>query len=68
MALCASYSPDSGIGRRRTPEWTRGEPWPQEASSYTIDDGARLLLFDPLSVPDELLELAADRGPVVVLG
>ncbi len=36
-------------------------------SSYAIDDGARLLLFDPLSVPEELLELAADREPVVVL-
>jgi hypothetical protein len=36
-------------------------------SSYAIDDGARLLLFDPLAVPDELLELAADREPVVVL-
>jgi glyoxylase-like metal-dependent hydrolase (beta-lactamase superfamily II) len=32
-----------------------------------MDDGGRLLLFDPLSVPDELLELAADREPVVVL-
>jgi len=49
------------------PEWTPGERWPQEVSSYAIDDGARLLLFDPLSVPDELLELAADREPVVVL-
>ena len=36
-------------------------------SSCAIDDGARLVLFDPLSVPDELLELAADREPVVVL-
>ncbi|MDQ3994189.1 MAG: MBL fold metallo-hydrolase [Actinomycetota bacterium] len=36
-------------------------------SSYAIDYGARLLLFDPLSVPDELLELAADRETVVVL-
>jgi glyoxylase-like metal-dependent hydrolase (beta-lactamase superfamily II) len=49
------------------PYWTPGERWPQEVSSYAIDDGARLLLFDPLSVPDELLELAADREPVVVL-
>jgi len=49
------------------PDWTPGERWPQEVSSYAIDDGARLLLFDPLSVPDELLELAADREPVVVL-
>jgi glyoxylase-like metal-dependent hydrolase (beta-lactamase superfamily II) len=49
------------------PDWTPGERWPQEVSSYAIDDGARLLLFDPLSVPDELLELAAEREPVVVL-
>jgi len=49
------------------PDWTPGERWPQEVSSYAIDDGARLLLFDPVSVPDELLELAADREPVVVL-
>ena len=49
------------------PDWTPGERWPQEVSSYAIDDGARLLLFDPLSVPDEILELAADREPVVVL-
>ena len=39
----------------------------QEVSSYAIDDGARLLLFDPLAVPGEILELAADREPVVVL-
>ena len=51
----------------RHPEWAEGQAWPQEVSSYAIDDGARLLLFDPLSVPDELLELAADREPVVVL-
>ncbi|HEX6701322.1 MAG TPA: MBL fold metallo-hydrolase [Gaiellaceae bacterium] len=49
------------------PEWTPDQWWPQEVSSYAIDDGARLLLFDPLAVPDELLELAGDREPVVVL-
>jgi hypothetical protein len=37
-----------------------------DVSSCAIDDGARLLLFDPLSVPEELLELAADREPVVL--
>ena len=36
-------------------------------SSYALDDGARLLLFDPLAVPEEILDLAADREPVVVL-
>ena len=36
-------------------------------SSYAIDDGDRLLLFDPLAVPREIEELAAEREPVVVL-
>jgi glyoxylase-like metal-dependent hydrolase (beta-lactamase superfamily II) len=49
------------------PDWTPGQRWPQEVSSCAIDDGARLLLFDPLSVPDELIELVADREPMVVL-
>ncbi|MFG1663987.1 hypothetical protein [Streptomyces sp. Y7] len=49
------------------PDWTLGERWPREVSSYAIDDGARLLLFDPLSVPEELLGLAAHRESVVVL-
>jgi glyoxylase-like metal-dependent hydrolase (beta-lactamase superfamily II) len=49
------------------PDWTPVERWPQEVSSYAIDDGARLLLFDPLAVPSGILELAADREPVVVL-
>lgn len=49
------------------PDWTPDERWPQVVSSCAIDDGARLLLFDPQSVPDELLELAADRQTAVVL-
>ena len=49
------------------PDWTPAERWPQEVSSYAIDDGARLLLIDPLCVPDQFLELAADRESVVVL-
>ena len=36
-------------------------------SSYALDDGERLLFFDPLAVPAELLALAAARTPVVVL-
>ena len=51
----------------RHPWWEDGEPWGRDVSSYAIDHGARLLLFDPLSVPDELLELAADREPIIVL-
>jgi glyoxylase-like metal-dependent hydrolase (beta-lactamase superfamily II) len=49
------------------PDWTPGERWPREVSSYAIDDGERLLLFDPLAVPDELLALAPEREPVIVL-
>jgi glyoxylase-like metal-dependent hydrolase (beta-lactamase superfamily II) len=49
------------------PDWTPEEPWPREVSSYALDDGERLLLFDPLAVPDELLELAARRDAAVVL-
>src|SRR4051794_33610970 len=49
------------------PDWPPDDRAPREVSSYALDDGARLLLFDPLSVPDELLQLAAARQPVVVL-
>ncbi len=36
-------------------------------SSYAIDDGERLLLFDPLAVPVALLALAREREAVIVL-
>ena len=36
-------------------------------SSYAVDDGERLLLFDPLAVPVALLTLAREREPVIVL-
>jgi hypothetical protein len=49
------------------PDWTPEERWPQEVSSYVIDDGTRLLLVDPLAVPSEILELTPDRETVVVL-
>jgi hypothetical protein len=46
------------------PDWTPGEPWPQEVSSYAIDDGARLLLFFQLegcSTPATVLDIKALR-------
>jgi glyoxylase-like metal-dependent hydrolase (beta-lactamase superfamily II) len=49
------------------PEWESDAEWPQQVSSYALDDGTQLLLFDPLDVPDELLALAAEREPAVVL-
>jgi len=35
------------------PEWRATEPWSENVSSYAVDDGERLLLFDPLSVPSD---------------
>jgi glyoxylase-like metal-dependent hydrolase (beta-lactamase superfamily II) len=49
------------------PDWRPSEPWDKEVSSYAIDDGERLLLFDPLGFPSELEELAAERETVIVL-
>jgi glyoxylase-like metal-dependent hydrolase (beta-lactamase superfamily II) len=49
------------------PDWTPEQWWPQQVSSYALDDGARLLLFDPQAVPEEILVLAAEREPAVVL-
>ena len=49
------------------PAWGSTEPWSENVSSYAIDDGERLLLFDPLAVPSELEDLAADRETAIVL-
>jgi glyoxylase-like metal-dependent hydrolase (beta-lactamase superfamily II) len=49
------------------PEWRETEPWDPNVSSYAIDDGERLLLFDPLGVPSELLDMAAGRETAIVL-
>jgi hypothetical protein len=49
------------------PDWQSTEPWDQNVSSYAIDDGERLLLFDPLAVPSELEGLAAGRETAIVL-
>ena len=49
------------------PDWTPSEPWSEAVSSYAIDDGERLLLFDPLAPPSEIDALAAERETVIVL-
>jgi glyoxylase-like metal-dependent hydrolase (beta-lactamase superfamily II) len=49
------------------PAWEPSEPWDQNVSSYAVDDGERLLLFDPLAPPAEILERAADRETAIVL-
>jgi glyoxylase-like metal-dependent hydrolase (beta-lactamase superfamily II) len=49
------------------PQWRSTEPWDQNVSSYAIDNGEQLLLFDPLAVPSKLEGLAADRETAIVL-
>jgi glyoxylase-like metal-dependent hydrolase (beta-lactamase superfamily II) len=49
------------------PGWESSEPWDQNVSSYAIADDERLLLFDPLGVPNEIETLAAERETVIVL-
>jgi hypothetical protein len=44
-------------------DWTGDEWWPQHVSSYAIELGGDLVLFDPLAVPAELRE----RATAVVL-
>jgi glyoxylase-like metal-dependent hydrolase (beta-lactamase superfamily II) len=53
--------------RAAHPDWSSDEPWEEEVSSYAVDDGERVLLFDPLAVPSEIVDLAAKREPVIVL-
>ena len=45
------------------PEWNERQTWDRMVSSYAVDTGEHVLLFDPLSVPEELLE----RATAVVL-
>ena len=49
------------------PDWRPTEPWSENVSSYAIDDGERLLLFDPLAVPGEIEERATGRETAIVL-
>ena len=49
------------------PDWRSSEPWDQNVSSYAIDDGERLLFFDPIAPPSELEKLAAERETAIVL-
>lgn len=52
----------------RHPEWNeRQTDWGPDVSSFAIDDGEHLLLFDPVAPPTLVDELAAGRQPIVVL-
>jgi len=48
--------------------WTATHPeWEGPVSAYAIDDGERLLLIDPIDVPDEVRALFGMREVVTIL-
>ena len=49
------------------PDWKPEADWEQMVSSYAIDNGERVLLFDPLALPREIDELLEGRVSAVVL-
>jgi len=55
----------------RHPSWSADDSgpdgWPPDVACYSIDTGERLLLIDPLAMPAEVEELAADRETAIVL-
>jgi len=53
--------------KARHPDWKPGADWRALVSSYAIDGGDGLLLFDPLAAPTEIEQLAAGRESAIVL-
>ena len=51
----------------RHPAWEEGQEWGPQVTSYAIDDGDRLLVFDPLAAPSEIDGLAGERETAIVL-
>ena len=49
------------------PDWVPEADWARDVSSYAIDTGERLLLFDPLNPPSRIEEIAAGRETAIVL-
>ena len=49
------------------PDWEPEADWDQVVSSYAIEVGDRMLLFDPLALPSEVGGLAASRTTAIVL-
>ncbi len=49
------------------PDWTPNEPGDQAVTSYAIEDGEQVLLFDPIDPPAEILGPTTQRDVVIVL-
>jgi len=49
------------------PAWKPDDDWPRIVTSYAIDTGQRLVIFDPIATPDEILEFAEGREAAIVV-
>ena len=67
IGSCASWHQGCGTGHAPHPDWRSSKPWNQNVSSYAIDDGKRVLLFDPIAPPSGIEGLAAERETAIVL-
>jgi hypothetical protein len=67
IAIMQELAPGLWHWKAPHPGWVSSEPWDKNVSSYAVDNGERLLLFDPLGVPSEIEARAADRETAIVL-
>src|ERR1700761_1808002 len=49
------------------PDWKSGDDWPQIVTSYAIDTGKGLVIFDPLATPDQILDFAEGGDTAIVV-
>lgn len=49
------------------PAWKPGYDWPRDVSSFAIDDGEQLLVFDPIAPSHKVDALAQERTASILL-
>src|SRR4051794_9375538 len=68
MHLGAPLSYDRAVLPEGVHHWTASHPeWKGPVSAYATDDGERLVLIDPIAVPEEVRALFGSRAVVTVL-
>ncbi len=49
------------------PAWVSDEGWDKLVTSYALDDGEQLVIVDPITPPQDLIQLATERETTIVL-
>ncbi len=49
------------------PAWVPDEGWDKLVTSYALDDGEQLVIVDPITPPEALIQLAVERQTTIVL-